>query len=136
MKIMNGLWYINQNYSALIAAAKRTKKCLLHDYIDPGYVQVNKLNKVTEYELWHQRLMHSGHTCMDSIHLCTNGTPKLARHPMQTCHICAEMNPTKQLNKHTHDAPISRFGERFQLDFGFMSTTTENTVIRSNNGYN
>ena len=136
MKLLNDLWYINQDYSTLITAANRTHICLLHDYIDPGYVQIHKLTKATEYELWHQRLMHSGHTCLDSIHLCTNGTPKLSRHPMHKCHICAEMNPTKKLNKQMHEAPITRFGERFQMDFGFMSIKTDNTVVRSHDGYN
>ena len=80
--------------------------------------------------------MHSDHNCLDSIHLCTKGTPKLTRHPMHKCHICAEINPTKKMNKQIPDVPITGFGERFQMDFGFMSTKSENIVIRSHDGYN
>ena len=99
MKLVNNLWYIHQHYASLVTAANLTQVCLLHEYTEPEYIQVKRLTRTTEYELWHQRLMHSGHNCLDSIHLCTKGTPKLTRHPMHKCHICAEMNPTKKINK-------------------------------------
>ena len=80
--------------------------------------------------------MHSGHNCLDSIHQCASGVPKLSRHPLHKCHICTEMNPSKTSNKQISEAPIKRFGERFQMDFGFMSTKQDNIVIRSHDGYN
>ena len=57
MKLQNDLWYIHQQYAELVAAANRTSICLIHEYTDPGYVQIHTLTKTTEYELWHQRLM-------------------------------------------------------------------------------
>ena len=77
MRMQNDLWFIDQTYLPLVANANRTTMCLLHEYEDPNIVHVHVLNKITEYELWHQRLMHPGHKCLDHIHSCTNGIPKL-----------------------------------------------------------
>ena len=46
------------------------------------------------------------------------------------------MNPKKKLNRHTLDVPIHRFAERFQMDFGFMSSKIDNKIVRSHDGYN
>ena len=135
MTLLNDLWFLRQVYASLVTAVHRTQMCLLREYVPPECVQVNILTKAAEYELWHQRLMHSGHKCLDSLHLCTTGTPKLTRHRLQNCHICNEMNPIKTSNKVIHDAPISRFGDRFQMDFDFMSTKRDRTILRSHDGY-
>ena len=136
MMIMNDLWFIHQDYASLIASANWTEIYILHDHVDPGFIRIHTMTKATEYELWHQRLMHSGHNCLDYIHQCATGVPKLSRHPFHKCHICNEMNPSKTSNKQVYEAPITRFGERFQMDFGFMSTRQDKNVIRSHDGYN
>ena len=80
--------------------------------------------------------MHPGHTCLDYIHKCAKGIPQLSRHRLHNCRICQEMNPQKSLNKKVIEAPIKRFGDRLQMDFGFMSAKTDNRIIRSHDGYN
>ena len=73
----NDLWYVPQTYSNLVATAHKTKLCMLRPFQDDGTIRINKLSKITEYELWHQRLMHPGHKCMNTITSCAIGVPKL-----------------------------------------------------------
>ena len=80
--------------------------------------------------------MHAGHTCLDHIHHCTTGVPTLSRHRLHNCRICHEMNPHKLLNTSVVKAPVQRFGDRFQMDFGFISAKADNRIIRSHDGYN
>ena len=91
----NDLWFLHQEYAPLVQAANKTTMCLLHDYNEPDFVQINFL-----------------------------------------CHICQQMNPQKPLNKTVIEAPVQRFADRFQMDFGFMSTKTDNRIIRLHDGYN
>ena len=47
------------------------------------------------------------------------------------------MNIKKTSNKHvTPSSHITRFGDRFQMDFGFMKGKTDNISVRSHDGYN
>ena len=57
----NDLWFLNQSYDHMLRAANPTKICTLQD--DPAISPflLHKLDKVTEYEIWHQRLMHPGY---------------------------------------------------------------------------
>ena len=135
MSMRNDLWFMNQTYLPMVAKAHRTKMCFLREH-DDAQIRINKLDKTTEYELWHQRLMHPGHSVLDDLHTCTIGTPRLTRHKLHSCHICKKMNPTKNLNRKLDDAPITRFGDRFQIDFGFMANRNDHRVVRSHDGYN
>ena len=136
MTLRNDLWFIAQPYLPMVAKANRTKMCLLHDYDKLHTIHINKLNKNTEYEIWHQRLMHPGKHVLNDIHNCTIGIPKLTRHKLHSCHICNEMNPMKSSNKQMQPAPINRFGDRFQMDYGFMAHRNDKRVMRSHDGYN
>ena len=137
MILHNDLWFIDQEYFSLISKANKTKICILRDVDDADdHICVNKLHKHTEYELWHQRLMHPGKICLDTIDKCTKGVPKLHRSNLHSCHICNEMNIHKHFNKSSTDSPVLRFADRFQMDFGFMSGRLDNTIVRSHEGYN
>ena len=67
MILSNDLWFIHQPYANIVNAANRTNICLLREFNDPQYIQIHTLNKTTEYELWHQRLMHAGNTCFENL---------------------------------------------------------------------
>ena len=135
--LSNDLWYVPQMYSDLITTAHKTEVCLLRPYSETGTIYINKLTRITEYELWHQRLMHPGHQCMSTISACAIGVPKLHRHSLHNCRICKEMNIKKTSNKHvTPNLNIQRFGDRFQMDFGFMKGKQDNISSRSHDGYN
>ena len=60
MHMSNDLWFLQQQYQQMVQSANRTKICVLRDYDAISPFLVHKLNKLTEYELWHQRLMHPG----------------------------------------------------------------------------
>ena len=137
MVLQNDLWFIHQSYYPLVSKAHKTSVCVLHDDSDDNhFIQVKKLHKSTEYELWHQRLMHPGITCMDNLHKCVTGVPHLKRNSLHSCKICNEMNIRKKHNKQNTDKVVTRFAERFQMDYGFMSAKIDNRIIRSHEGYN
>ena len=136
MHMQNDLWFLNQSYQQMIQAAQKCKMCILHDdpIISPFFI--HKLDRSTKYEIWHQRLMHPGHSVMDSIDKCTSGIPKLHRHPLHKCRLCHEMNITKTTSKDKPTFEIKRFAEQFQMDFGFMSAKVDKQLIKSHDGYN
>ena len=135
MHMNNDLWYLRQQYHKMVQAANRTKICVLRDFDAISPFLVHKLNKPMEYELWHQRLMHPGATCMSNIDKCTAGVPPLSRHPMHNCKICHEMNISKNSSKAPSKTKITKFGEHFQMDFGFMSAKVNKQIINSHDGY-
>ena len=136
MHMRNDLWYLNQSYKNMIHAANKLQMCILQDDTAISPFLIHKLDKSTEYELWHQRLLHPGHTAMDQIDKCTTGIPHLHRHPMHKCSICHEMNITKTSSKSKPKTPTTKFAEQFQMDFGFMSAREGKELIRSHDGYN
>ena len=119
----------------MVQAANRTRICVLKDFDAISPFLIHKLNQSTEYELWHQRLMHPGETCMSHMDKCTAGVPHLSRHPMHNCRICDEMNVTKKSSRANPPTKITKFGEQFQMDFGFMSAKVNNQLITSHDGY-
>ena len=129
MTLSNDLWYIHQEYFPLVSKANRTHVCVIKDSGEDGYVTVHKMHKVTEYELWHQRLMHPGQVCMKYIDKCTKGVPSLVRNSFHQCKICDEMNIKKNSNKKSDESHSFRFGDKFQMDFGFMSAKTDNRIV-------
>ena len=132
----NSLWFSRQPYTQMRTKAKPHEVCYL-DSVQDDTIIINKMQKHVEYELWHQRLMHVGQTCMNNIHKCTQGVPILHRHDLHNCHICNEMNVTKSSSNVESGTTISLFGQRFQMDYGFMrgANDTRNN-IRSHEGYN
>ena len=136
MHMKNDLWFLNQQYYPMIQATHKAHMCLVQD--DPAISPflIHKLNHTTQYELWHQRLMHPGHTAMDYVDKCAVGVPRLQRHPFHNCHICHEMNITKTSSKVKPAVVINRFAEQFQIDFGFMSAREGKDIIKSHDGYN
>ena len=136
MHMQNDLWFLNQSYHQMIQAATKCQMCIIHDdpIISPFFI--HKLDQSTEYEIWHQRLLHPGHSVMDSIDKCTSGIPKLHRHPLHKCRVCHEMNITKTTSKQKPTTEVTRFAEQFQMDFGFMSAKMDKKLIKSHDGYN
>ena len=138
LHMQNSLWYT----SAFDTSIKSTNTTPNIGYVPStssnACAIVNSLRKHTEYELWHQRLLHAGHTSMDTLYKCAHGVPQFKRHDFHSCKICHEMNITKSSNKNANNAPvITAFGQRFQMDFGFMKGKLgNNTNIRSHDGYN
>ena len=135
LHMQNSLWYattINQTVHKCIAPAT--------GYIHPSNTTctvVNQLRKHTEYELWHQRLLHAGHATMNTLHKCAHGVPQLKGHDFHSCKVCHEMNITKTTNKKSTVPIVNAFGQRFQMDFGFMKGKHgNNNNIRSHDGYN
>ena len=135
MHMSNDLWFLNQQYHTMVQAANRTRICVLQDYDEISPFLVHKLNKTTEYELWHRRLMHPGHSCISNIDKCTTGIPHLHHHPLHNCHICHEMNITKTTSKRKPLVLVHTVGEQFQMDFGFISAKENNKLITSLDGY-
>ena len=135
MHMNNDLGYLHQQYHKMVQAANRTRICVLRDFDDISPFLVHKLSKPIEYELWHQRLMHPGSTCMSNIDKCTAGVPVLHRHPMHNCKICHEMNIAKNTSKLAPKLTVHKFGEQFQMDFGFMSAKVNQQIITSHDGY-
>ena len=137
LHMRNSLWYTQQPYLNIVRKVTPQSCCYLPISNDHP-TMINRLNKHTEYELWHQRLLHVGHGCMDALHKCIDGAPRLKRHELRSCNICNEMNVTKRNTSHSVDANINAFAQRFQIDFGFMRAQTDNKKIsvRSHDGYN
>ena len=130
----NNCWYIDQSY---LATVRRVKG---HNFIQPPEYHtdntlINSLNKAAEYEVWHQRLLHPGHSCMDSIHHCVDGIPKLKRHNFHSCPICQESKIAHEYNHNPPTITPSKVGELFSMDYGFVKATTDNRMVRSHDGY-
>ena len=136
MHMSNDLSFLQQQYHQMVQSANRTKICVLQDFdaISPFFI--HKLNKITEYELWHQQLMHPGHSCMSTVEKCATGILVLSRHPMYNCKTCNEMNITKTTSKEKPLTPVRKFGDQFQMDFSFMSAKENNKLIKSHGGCN
>ena len=79
MYLDNNCWYLDQSYLDTVRRAKGFNKVPL-DIIHHRETFINSLNKAAEYELWHQRLLHPGQSCLNTIHNCVDGIPKLKRH--------------------------------------------------------
>ena len=135
MHMQHDLWFLNQSYNDMIQAAHQTKVCVLQEDLAISPFLIHKLDKATEYELWHQRLMHPGHTSMEYVDKCATGVPRLHRHPMHSCRICQEMNVTKTTSKTNTESKVTKFAEQFQMDFGFMSSKTRQEIVQSHDGY-
>ena len=125
----NGLWYLQD--------------CFEYNGIQPT---VRRLNRQQEAELWSLRLGSPGTTQLETITNHSTGMPsKLRLHPFR---IIPEVADAKIMRQHRgqrgEDRPVSRFGERFHMDFGFfrastsdynMGTGTTGRVICSRDGY-
>ena len=72
----NNCWYIDQSYLATVRCVRGYNLIQPTDYHRDN-ILINSLNKATEYEVWHQRLLHPAHTCMDTIHQYVDDIPKL-----------------------------------------------------------
>ena len=62
----NSLWFTQQPYLQM----RKDETTINMGYIEAytGDTIIHKLNKTTEYGLWHQQLMHIGANCMDILH--------------------------------------------------------------------
>mmetsp|Transcript_26897 Transcript_26897/g.61923 ORF Transcript_26897/g.61923 Transcript_26897/m.61923 type:complete len:151 (-) Transcript_26897:406-858(-) len=66
----NDLWYTCQQYMDIVQQASKThiNSMMVNSFI-------GRLNSITQYELWHQRLLHAGDQVMKNISHCVNGVP-------------------------------------------------------------
>ena len=130
---MNNCWYLNQSY---LDTVHRVRGRMNHITCNNDHeITINSLTKAAEYELWHQRLIHPGHTCMDNIHKCVDGIPPLKRHNFHTCPICQESKIAHNYNHHKVPDKAERVGEIFSMDFGFVKGKVDNRLVRSHDGY-
>ena len=110
MHMSNDLWFLQQQYHQMVQSSNCAKICVLQDFNAISPFLIHKLNKITEYELWHQRLMHPGQSCMSNVEQCATGIPVLSRDPMHNCKICNEMNITKTTSKEKPLTSVTKFG--------------------------
>ena len=130
---VNNCWYLDQSYLETVRRAKgRLKTLIPTNNFEPV---VNSLSKQAEYELWHQRLIYPGKTCMDAMHHCVDGIPNLKRHDFHTCPICQEAKITHKYNHHVDPTKASKVGQIFSMDFGFVKGKVDNRLVRSHDGY-
>ena len=58
----NNCWYLDQSYLETVYRVRGRTNRILAQYNQT--TTINSLTKAAEYELWHQRLLHSGQICM------------------------------------------------------------------------
>ena len=132
MAMANKLWYIQQPLLKTIRRATSPNRS--HNiYIDNAIVQL--VNSQSEYELWHQRLLHPGETVLTNMHKCTDGIPTLKRPAFHICDTCHETKGIKTKNRHPTEPTVTKFGQLFHMDYGFVHGKHNNRLIRSHDGY-
>ena len=65
----NNCWYIDQSYLETVRRVRGYNFIQPPDYHKENTL-INSLNKAAEYKVWHQRLLHPSHTCMDNPSMC------------------------------------------------------------------
>lgn len=75
-----------------------------------------------EYELWHQRLAHTGERMMSTIHQCVYDIPNLHthKHNFHKCECCMLGKVKSAPKKKTTSTITSARGQMFLMDFGFV----------------
>ena len=131
---MNNCWYLDQSYLNTVHRVRGYSNNYHFDY--DSDTTANSLTRAAEYELWHQRLLHPGQTCMDNLHHCVDGIPNLKRHNFHACPICQESKVEHNYNHHVGPTKAAMVGEIFSMDFGFVKGKVDNRLIRSHDGYN
>ena len=155
MSSKNNLWYISQPYRALVNNAQ-TNGEMFHQYNEARNKNnpfhephVFKITSQAQYELWHQRTLHSGTTVLENLPHCVDSVPKnlcTCKHNFFHCDSCSKGKATKPLVNKDEDIKCSQPGERFHMDFGFVRSEDEiknkdgfilkGPLICSHNGYN
>ena len=134
---LNNCWYLDQSYLDTVHRAKgKTMNYTVSDEDDTSsHTVVNTLSRQAEYEVWHQRLLHPGQTCMDHIHHCVDGIPSLKRHAFHTCPVCDHAKVTHNYNHNVEPLKATKVGEIFSMDFGFVKGNVDGRLVRSHDGY-
>ena len=129
----NNLWFIKQPILNMIRRASKYPEDW--NYRDIAEATIN-LTKAAQYELWHQRLLHPSSKIMTNMSKCVDGVPNsMTAHQFHHCSTCAEAKATYHRNRQKELSP-SRIGERFHMDFGFMSAKKNGNIVRSHDGFN
>ena len=133
----NNLWYIKQPYITTINRAKVHFQQLTYKDLEP-VPQIMNATRQAQHELWHQRLLHPGTSVMQNIGSCVDGIPlNIIKHQFHHCDICSEAKVKSKKNKTPEIHNTKHIGERFHMDFGFVSDKNKwNRIIRSHDGYN
>eukprot|EP00979_Chaetoceros_neogracilis_P010918 scaffold2615_cov146-Chaetoceros_neogracile.AAC.1 len=76
------------------------------DASDPS-LHVNRLSDAAKFELWHQRLGHTGTRKLEEAHKCVTGVPKLRGNAFYKCPSCMSFSLMlivilNQLRKESH----------------------------------
>lgn len=130
---LNNCWYLDQSYVDTIHRVKGRNNIVWASQ-EPNPT-IHSVSKRAEYELWHQRLLHPGKTCMAHLNQCVEGLPPLKRHDFHTCPICQESKITHNYNHETTTTTPTKVGEIFSMDFGFVKGKIDNRLVRSHDGY-
>ena len=130
----NNLWYLRQPYLPTVRAAIAKPKTDI-ELCQPHTPTIH-LTAEASYELWHQRLMHPGRQTMQYLSACVDGVPpNMARHQFHQCHSCHEAKITTRKHRTVRDSAANHPGERYHMDFGFVSAINNSNIIRSHDNY-
>ena len=130
----NNLWYIQQPVLQLL---KRAAKQSMDWHIEgfQPHMRVN-MSKQATFELWHQRLLHPSEQVMKKIGECVDGVPKRFQpHQLHHCDTCHQAKSIYRRKKSDENTDPQHIGERFHMDYGFVSGKKDGNLIRSHDGY-
>ena len=130
----NNLWYIQQ---PLLQLLKRATKMNQSWEVESVQTQMRvNLSQQAMYELWHQRLLHPSEQTMKKIGDCVDGVPKRFQpHQFHHCDTCHQAKSTYRRKKSADKTDPRHIGERFHMDFGFVSGKKDGHIVRSHDGY-
>ena len=129
----NGLWFTHQF----------VRDMAIWNSVDTTPI-VRNINLRAEYELWHQRLGHSGDNVMAALHKCVDGVHQLKphKHPFRKCECCIKGKITAAPKNKTTSRTTTARGQLFHMDFGFVRGTkfkekdVKGRIVTSRDGYN
>ena len=130
----NNLWYIQQPILLLLKRATKMNMCWETDTVE-SHMRVN-ISQQAKFELWHQRLLHPSEQTMKRVGQCVDGVPKrFIPHEFHHCDTCHQEKSSDRRKKPRGKIEPQHIGERFHMDYGFVSGKKDGTIIRSHDGY-
>ena len=112
----NNLWFVEQDVArSLYRASVQNATSAFISAVDGS----------TLHHLWHHRLGHQGTTITTQVSKVCDGVPNLTvKNPFHYCDDCSRGKMTSMIKGHDHSEHVATsFGERFQMDFGFVRGT-------------
>ena len=126
----NDLWY------HILPSSTTEDKC-----------RINKMSAAAQYELWHQRTGHAGHTVLRNLNKHAEGVPLLKGNAFYKCPSCmtgklctkrpykktSVQKHSKEEEEHGDDMDIihGQPGQHYHIDFGFVRGQKPTTPTNS-----